>query len=147
MEAAASNARGSERVSFRRLLWVGPFAIVAAVVVNVVIRSVSVASFGLADFPPLALGPTILFTVFGVLGAVVVFALVARFARRPIRLFRRIALVALLVTLVPDVLLLVVPTIPGTTLPGVLTLMTEHVAAWAVSVGVLTTLSVERTAR
>lgn len=149
MEAAASNSRGSERVSFRKLLWVGPLAIVAAVVVNVVIWSVSVALFGLTDFPPLALGSTItiLFTVFGVLGAVVVFALVARFSRRSIRLFKRIALVALLVTLVPDVLLLVAPTIPGTRLPGVLTLMTEHVAAWAISVGALTTISVERTAR
>lgn len=102
------------------------------------------ALFGLTDFPPLALGTTVLFTVVGVLGAVVVFALVARFSRRPIRLFRRVALVALLVTLVPDVLLLVAPSIPGTTLSGVLTLMTEHVAAWAVSVSVLTTLTRER---
>ena len=144
MEAAASDAGGSERVSFRRLLWVGPLAIVAAVVVNVVIRSVSVALFGLTDFPPLMLGLTILFTVVGVLGAVGVLALVARFSGRPVRLFRRVALVALMITLVPDVLLLVAPSIPGTTVAGVLTLMTEHVAAWAVSVGILTTLTRER---
>ncbi len=144
MEAAASNAGGSERVSFRRLLWVGPLAVVAAVAVNVVIRTVAVALFGLTDFPPLMLGPTILFTIFGVLGAVMVFALVARFSGRPIRLFRRVALVALLVTLVPDVLLLVAPSISGTTVAGVLTLMAEHVAAWAVSVGILTTLTRER---
>lgn len=81
---------GSGWISFGRLLWVGPLAIVAAVAVNVVIRTVAVALFGLTGFVPLTPGPTILFTVVGVLGAVVVFALVARFSRRPIRLFRRV---------------------------------------------------------
>jgi hypothetical protein len=30
------------------------------------------------------------------------------------------------------------PSIPGTTVAGVLTLMVEHVASWAVAVGMLT---------
>lgn len=129
MDATPSNVGGGERVSFGRLLWVGPLAIVAALF--------GLALFGLAELLPLTPGSAVLFTVFEVLGAVVVFALVARFSRRPILLFRRVAPAALLVTLVPDVVLLVVPSIPGTTVPGALTLMAEHIAAWAVSVGVL----------
>jgi hypothetical protein len=63
-----------------------------------------------------------------------------RFARHPARTFRRVALAVLLISLVPDVLLLFSGSIPGTTAAAVLALMVEHVAAWAVAVGVLTTL-------
>jgi len=73
-------------------------------------------------------------------GAVIVFGLIARFARRPLRTFRRVALAVLLVSLVPDVLLLFSGSMPGTTTAAVLTLMVEHVASWAIAVGVLTTL-------
>lgn len=133
VEATPSNVGGGERVSFGRLLWVGPLAIVAALF--------GLALFGLVELLPLTPGSAVLFTVLEVLGAVVVFALVARFSRRTILLFGRVAPAALLVTLVPDVVLLVVPSIPGTTVPGALTLMAEHIAAWAVSVGVLTALA------
>jgi len=43
--------------------------------------------------------------------------------------FRRVALAVLLVSMVPDVLLLFLGSMPGTTVAGVLTLMTEHVAS------------------
>lgn len=139
---AASGGVGGERVSFSRLLWVGPLTVVAGVIVNVLVRTVAVSVFGIGGgFLPLGVGPTVFFTVGGVLGAVVVFALVARFARAPIRLFRRVAIIALAVSLIPDILLLFASPIPDTTFPAVLTLMVEHVAAWAVSVGMLTTLT------
>jgi hypothetical protein len=53
-------------------------------------------------------------------------------------MFRRGVLAVLLVSLVPDVLMMFAPSIPGTTVAGVLTLMVEHVASWAVAVGMLT---------
>ena len=110
----------------------------AAVVVNVVIRTVAVFVFGIGEgFLALGLGPTVVFTVIGMVGAVAVFGLILRFSRRPAWLFGRVALVVLLISLVPDVLLLVAPSIPGATVPGVLTLMVEHVASWAVAVTVL----------
>lgn len=142
MEATQSSRDQGERVDLGRLLWVGPLAIAAAVVANVLVRTVAVALFDVSpEFPPLALEPTVVFTVVGVLGAVLVFALVVRFARRPVRLFRRIALVVLLLSFVPNVLLLVPSSVPGATVPAVVTLMFEHVVAWAVSVGILTTLA------
>jgi hypothetical protein len=121
------------------LVGVGALAVVLAVVVNVVIRTVAVSLLGIGEgFLPLGVGPTVVFTVAGMVGAVVVFGLMLRFAGRPVRLFRRVALAVLLVSLVPDVLMLFSGYLPGTTVAGVLTLMTEHVASWAVAVGVLT---------
>jgi len=115
-----------------------------AVVVNVLIRTVAVSVLGIGEgFEPLGVGPTVFFTVVGVAGAVVVFGLILRFARRPVRLFRRVALAVLLVSLVPDVLMLFSGSMPGATVAGVLTLIVEHVASWAVAVGVLTTLAGE----
>ncbi len=76
-----------------------------------------------------------MFMLVGVLGAVVVFASMADFARDPVRLFGRAAVVALLLSLPPALLLLFADSMPGTTLAGVPALMTERVATWAVSVG------------
>lgn len=123
---------------FGRWLGLGALAVAVAVVVNVVIRTVAVAVFGIGDgFLALGLGPTVMFTVIGVAGAVVVFGLFLRFSRRPVRLFRRVALAVLLISLVPNVMLLFSSYIPGTTPAGVFTLMLEHVASWAVAVTVL----------
>ena len=67
-------------------------------------------------FLPLGVGPTVVFTVAGMVGAVVVYGLVLRFARRrPVWLFRREALVALVISLVPDVLMLLSGSMPGAT--------------------------------
>lgn len=109
-----------------------------AVVVNVVIRTVAVSVLGIGEgFLPLGVGPTVFFTVVGTVGAVVVFGLMLRFAKRPVPTFRRVALAVLLVSLVLNLLMLFSSSMPGATVAGVLTLMVEHVAAWAVAVGVL----------
>ncbi len=126
-------------VSLGRLARVGVVAV--AVVTNILIRTVAVSVFGIGEgFLPLGVGPTIVFTAVGMTGAVVAFGLILRFARRPVWLFRRVALVVLLISLVPDVLMLFSGLTPGVTVAGVVTLMLEHVASWAVAVGVLTTL-------
>ena len=126
-------------VSLGRLARVGVLAVGLAVVVNVVIRTVAVSLLGIGEgFLPLGVGPTVFFTVVGMVGAVVVFGVILRFAQRPVRLFRRVALVVLLVSLVPDVMTLFSGSMPGTTVAGVITLMVEHVTSWAVAVGVLT---------
>ncbi len=125
-------------VSPGRLARVGVATVAVAVLVNVVIRTVAVSVLGIGEgFEPLGLGPTVFFTTVGIAGAVVVFGLMLRFAKRPVRLFRRVALAVLLVSLVPDVLMLFSGSMPGTTVAGVITLMVEHVASWAVAVGVL----------
>ncbi len=145
MAALSGGGVAGSGVSLGRLARVGAITVALAVVVNVLIRTVAVSVLGIGEgFEPLGVGPTVFFTVVGVAGAVVVFGLILRFARRPIRLFRRAALAVLLVSLVPDVLMLFSGSMPGATVAGVLTLIVEHVASWAVAVGVLTTLVGER---
>lgn len=142
MVSTLASGQTTDRVSFARLLWVGPLAIVAAVIVNVLIQRIAVAVLNPdPGFGPLTAMPPVLFTVIGGLGAVVVFALVARFARRPIALYKRIALITLLVSLVPDVALLFANVMPGTNIGTIAALMLMHVTTWAICVGMLTRLT------
>lgn len=142
MKDRLSNPEGGKRISFGRLLWVGPLAVLAAVIANVLVSITAVALVGISpEFDPLHVRPVIGFTVVGVLGAVIVFALVARFSRRPVRLFRRIALVVLLLSFVPDLSLLYASPYAGTTVQSVIVLMLMHVVAWLISVSLLTTLT------
>ena len=142
MEDRLSNPEGGKRISFGRLLWVGPLAVLASVIANVLVSITAVALLGISpEFDPLHVGPVIGFTGVGVLGAVIVFALVARFSRGPVRLFRRITLVVLLLSFVPDLSLLYASPYAGTTVQSVIVLMLMHVVAWLISVGLLTTLT------
>ena len=118
-----------------RSMWVtGLIVVGTAVVGNLALRAGGLALFEIRpEFAPLATAaPTILFTVVGVTAATVVFVLVRRSSARPGPLFRRVALVALAVSLVPDVWLLTegaASAFPGATLPGVIVLMSQHVLA------------------
>ena len=126
-----------EQIAFGRLLWVGPLAAVIAAVGTVLVRTVAVVAFGVPpNFQALTLSSVLVSSVVGALGATVVFAIVGRFARRPVRLFRVIAIVVLLLSFLSPVLAL-----PGAGLNIILTLEATHVVVAAVSVALLTTLA------
>ena len=140
MAESISASQPTERVAFGRLWWIGLATIVAATLANFVIQQLAVALLQPDPlFGPLMVVPPILFTVIGVVGAIIVYALAGRFSSQPITLFRRIALIVLLVSLIPDVALLYANAMPGTTLGTIGALMLMHVAAWAITVGMLTT--------
>ena len=144
MVSAASAQLTEERVSSRRLLWVGPLAIVASVIANQIVRILAVSLFNISpEFMPLQIGPPIAFTIMGVLGAVIVYAIIGRLSRRPIRLFRVIALIVLVLSFIPDIGLLMTGMIPGTSPVAVGTLASMHIVAWAITVWMLTTLARE----
>jgi hypothetical protein len=135
----------AERVSLARLLWVGPLTIAAAVAANVAFVAVANPLFGVApDFPALTNEAVAAFTAVFVFLAVAVFALVARFARRPISLYRRIAIVALVLSFIPDVALGVLPNPVPVGAREVVLLMATHVVAAAITIGLLTSLTRER---
>ena len=137
MEAGSRRlAHRGEEIDFRRLLWVGPLTVVTVAVASVIVRTISVALFDITpDFQPLTLGPVVVSSVVGALGATLVFAVVGRFARRPIRLFRIIAVVVLVLSFLNPVVAL-----SDAGLLMILTLEFMHVVAAAISVGLLTTL-------
>lgn len=133
-----------ERVAFKKLLWVGPLAIGAAILGNVIVWAIAQAlikpdpAFMQLSGP----GPAIIFTFVGVLGAVLVYAALGRFVARPAFVFQWVSLVVLIISFLPDIGLLMAPA-PGANLPNVITLMLMHVVAAAISVLLLTRLAKE----
>ena len=101
----AAGAPGRDRVSFARLFWVAPLTVVAAVAVNLLIKFVAVTlDPSLARMGQLQT-PLVSLTLQGAIGAVVVFAIVAAVVPRPIFWYRLLAVLALLVSVVPDIAL------------------------------------------
>lgn len=136
----AESSRGSELfpVSIGKLTRRGAIAVVAAVVVNVGLVSLSEVFMIAPHLEPLSNGPVALFTALGVVGATLVYGLLARFSATPDRLFTIIAVVVSLLSLIPDVTYL--PTLPGATTLGVAFLAVMHLTAAAICVVVLTDL-------
>jgi hypothetical protein len=127
----------------RRLIWVGPLTILSSIAAVLVVRSAALRLLGRPrKFEPLDVGPPIFDTAVLVATALLVFAFVAGKAAHPFRLYRRIAFAALLVSFIPDLML--PGRFPNATWPLVTVLMVMHVAAWAVTVTMLTTLTSRR---
>ena len=116
-------------------------AAVVAVVVNVILRTLAVALFDIPqpEFEPLQLRAVVVSTASGVVAAGVVFAIVARFARDPVRVFVIIAAVALVLSLWAPISLGLAdpPENPGTDAGSIGTLIVMHVVAAAIAVGAL----------
>jgi hypothetical protein len=118
----------------------------AAAVVNLFIHTIAVAFFGVpAAFTylqaPFVIGSTVVY-----LGlALVVFVLVGRFARCPMRFYRVLALVALLVSFLNPLLALagLFPA-AGMTLSIFWTMILMHTVTALITVSLLTRLAVER---
>ena len=89
-------------------------------------------------FMALSYPPVLFLTVAGAVGATVVYGLLTRRVSDPGRTFQRIAAVVLVVSLVPDLTILVFD--EAATLGAVVVLMVMHVVVAAVSVASLTRL-------
>jgi hypothetical protein len=114
-------------------------ALIGSVLANLVVWAGGNLLFDIPEaFEPLAgPGPTIFLTVVGTIGAVLAFVVVRRVATRPVPVFRMVAAGALLVSFIPDVLLLTeqgAANFPGATVPGVVLLILMHVVAAAIIV-------------
>src|ERR687898_2860175 len=95
-------AERRDSVSFTRLLWVAPLTVVVALVVNLIIRAVVQAiDPSLSEMPQLGRSLIVL-TLEGAILAVLVFALMAWLVPHPIRWYRIVAVIALLLSLIPD---------------------------------------------
>ena len=104
---AASDTAAERRdgVSFTRLLWVGPLTVVVALLVNLAIKTLLQAiNPSLSEMGQLG-RPMIILTLEGAILAVLVFALIAWLVPHPIRWYRILGVIALLISLIPDLLL------------------------------------------
>ena len=105
MASSDTAAERRDGVSFTRLLWVGPLTVVVALLVNLAIKTLLQAiNPSLAEMGQLG-RPLIILTLEGAILAVLVFALMAWLVPHPIRWFRLVAVIALLLSLIPDLLL------------------------------------------
>ena len=147
MDAAKSRAMPRvapvEHIAYQRLLWAVPLtALVAAIAAGVVEALASLPGAipstvrlpGLMGYQPLTPASAAITALVATLWAAVAFALIGRFARRPVRLFRIIALVTLILSLALPL------TAPGVPMSMRASLSLLHVVVAAVDVGLLTTL-------
>jgi Family of unknown function (DUF6069) len=131
LEAAGRRAP----VGWRRLLAVGTGTVLASTVANVVV-ALALANWLQvpAVFTPLRTSSVASLTVVGVAGAVLVFAALTRLHPNPVGAFRVVATVGLVISWAPDLLVWATHPFPGTTAPGVLSLMSLHVVAAGLAV-------------
>ena len=138
----SSSAPTAARSGYRgRFALVGLGTVAAAVLANVLVYAVGSAVVGYDPrFLPLAnVSGAIIFTIVPAIVAVLLYAILLRFARRPARVFAIIAAVVFVVTLIPDFTL--IPAAPGATAGQTAILVLMHVVAAGVIVGLLTTLA------
>lgn len=125
-------AAPSDRTVARRGIVAAALAAACNAALVPVARALDVAP----GFEPLSYPPVVFLTVLGAVAATFVFTLVRRVSSAPVRTFTRIAAVVLVLSVLPDLVLLQAQ--PAATVPGVLVLMAMHVVAAVVMVGVLT---------
>jgi hypothetical protein len=129
-------------IQLKKLWWVGPLTVLSAVIGVLIVRSIAIAILP----PPYAPGLEMIFipiflTVILCTAAVVVYALVARFAKNPIRTYIIISVVFLFISFIPDIAVVSAP-MPGAGWPYSITLMIMHVVAGFITVYMLIKLTV-----
>ena len=128
-------------IELRRLWWAGPLTIGVAVLANTLVFTAAQSS-GL--FPagvtipamgaPLTLAPVIFSTAVGVLGGLLVLALLGRLSRRPLGHYRAIALTALVLSLATPF------SVPGAPAGFHATLLLLHLLAGVIAIWLPTRL-------
>jgi hypothetical protein len=131
-----------QRIALGHLWWVGLLTIIVSALINFMIALITQTLTTVSPaFTPLQAPVFVTWTVIGCVGAIIVFALLARLTRRPIRNFQITALVVLLISLIPDFMVGVLRPFPTTTPLTVGALMLMHIATALVCVGLLVNLT------
>jgi hypothetical protein len=134
----------TRRASIGTIARAGLVAVVAAVIANIVARFIMFALLPLpAEFPPLQIGAIAFLTTLGVGAGAVVYALITRISRRPNRTFTIVALVALVLSIIPNLALMADPTaapfpFPGASSTAFGALIVFHIIAGLIAILVLT---------
>lgn len=120
-----------ETTAGRQALFLGMGAVlVATTVVALIAQAVGAG----ADFPALKPAVYLPFAIVGLVAGYVGWRIVRSRAAHPGRVLRVLIPVVLVLSLIPDVVLLVTGFIPGTTTTGVIALMLMHVLVAAIGI-------------
>jgi Family of unknown function (DUF6069) len=132
-------------VQLKKLWWVGPLTVLTAIIGVLMVRVVAMAILPPPYAPGLAmLMLPIILTLVLCTGAVVVFALVGRFAKNPVRTYIIISSVFLVISFLPDIVAISAP-FPGAGWPYSISLMIMHVVAGFITVYMLIKLTTAKT--
>jgi hypothetical protein len=128
-------------LQLKKLLWVGPLTVLSAIIGVLIVRILSVMILRPNPAPP-GLGWifTSILTLAFCRGAVLVFALVGRLSKNPIRVYLIISSIFLAISFLPDISVASAP-IPGAGWPYAITLMIMHVVAGVITVSMLIKLT------
>jgi uncharacterized protein DUF6069 len=129
-------------IQLNKLWWAGPLTVVAAIVGVLIVRAIAITILPAPYAPGLAmLMLPVILTLILCTGAVLVFALVGRFAKNPVRTYLIIASIFLVISFLPDLAAVSAP-FPGAGWPYSITLMIMHVMAGFITVSMLIKLTV-----
>ena len=133
-------------IQLKKLWWVGPLTVLSAIVGVLIVRSIAMAILPPPYAPGLAMIMLpIVLTLILCTGAVLVFALVGRFAKNPTRTYIIISAVFLVISFLPDIAVASAP-FPGAGWPYSISLMTMHVVAGFITVYMLIKLTAAKSA-
>ena len=141
--ATTVETESSGSIGVNRLVRYGLFAVIAASVVNAVIRVVALALFDVpAEFElfPLGWGPVMVTSAVGAVGATIVYGMISRYSHRPNWTFTIVAAVVLVLSF--GTILSPPPALAGAPLTVFTMLGAMHVAAAVAIVGVLTRIPI-----
>ena len=128
-------------VQLKKLWWAGPLTVTAAIVGVLIVRAIAMAILPAPYAPGLAmLMLPIILTLILCTGAVLVFALVGRFVKNPIRTYLIISSIFLVISFLPDLAAVSAP-FPGAGWSYSITLMIMHVVAGFITVYMLIRLT------
>ena len=128
-------------IQWKKLWWIGPLTVVSAMIGVLLVRVIAMAILP----PPYAPGLDIIalpivLTLILCTSAVLVFALVGRFAKNPVRTYIIICSIFLVISFLPDIAVASAP-FPGAGWHYSITLMIMHVVAGFITVFMLIKLT------
>jgi Family of unknown function (DUF6069) len=143
MTTLTSSSIQQERVALGRLWWVTLLTIVAASAANLVVYLMAIALFeGPRRFALLTPVSIVVSIAVGVGAAAIVYILIGRFSKRPIRVFRIVAVVALVLSSASPIS--AAYAFPPSDAPDAITvvfLLAMHVVAAIITIGLFTTMA------
>lgn len=131
-----TTARGDRHAAGSRLrrVLILAAAVAIAIAANSMVALIAVAAGAPMTYGPLTFPAFSLFTTVGVVAGWIGWSLVRRHARDPRRTLTMVVPIVTVASFVPDVVLLALRFIPGTTVSAVIALMVMHLVVVAVAV-------------